>query len=490
MRRARWIFLMMLAFVAVARAISVDEGYWDGSTLFKIRHIEILDDRGRALDGLVIRGYTGAAASRKNMDALHAEVKEYLLSRGFPFATILSEATLDSSSPKTVDLNIRVHLGDAFKLGEVRPLETRTQSEVVSRLALWKTGESFSPERLEQGLKRLGRTGYYESAALTGLFRDSLRNLIYPVLRIPDLPGNRLSGLLGYDSKALTGSQLTGFADLHLINMFGTARDLDFTFDSRAGNEREVHLAYVEPWILQLPVGARVEVNFLQQDTLFWEWNRDLTFFQDLNFNSRLEVRFGDQQNRDLILATQTHALRSGLRWIYDGRDRVPLTSSGYRMEVGATGLRRQTGDSLYYLVQGSGIVDSWIPLTSRIGLKLGLHAASNFPLSRMNQGELYFVGGANSLRGYREREFPTNAYVLGQAELQLWLNRRGRLFAFTDPGLVNRLVSEYSWRRVIGYGAGIEISKGNWGLALTYALSPERAPGDGLLHVGVDNRF
>ncbi len=118
------------------------------------------------------------------------------------------------------------------------------------------------------------------------------------------------------------------------------------------------------------------------------------------------------------------------------------------------------------------------------------MHSATNFPLNRLNLGDLYFVGGANSLRGYQEREFPTNAYAYGQFELQTWLGRKGRLFAFTDPGIVNRVVGEYSFRRVLGYGVGIELSKGDWGLSLSYALSLERGPSDGLLHVGVDNKF
>ena len=69
-------------------------------------------------------------------------------------------------------------------------------------------------------------------------------------------------------------------------------------------------------------------------------------------------------------------------------------------------------------------------------------------------------------------------------------MGRRGRLFAFAAPGLINRLVGEYYWRHALGYGAGVELSKGEWSIAISYALNPDRGPGNGLLHVGVDNRF
>jgi outer membrane protein assembly factor BamA len=479
-----------------AREKAVDEGYWAAvdsvqwGPLFKIHSIRIFDEQENPLEGIPVKRYTGIAANRKNIMALQAEIKRYFLNQGFPFAVIHSDAQADSMKIGWVDVEFHIHRGYGYKLGIPKVSETRSKPEIVQRLALWESDDTYNESRVNLGLQRLRRRGYFESTELTGLFRDSTRNLIYPALRLPDAHDNHLSGLLGYDSKATSVNKLTGYIDLHLLNLFGTARDLDFSFDGRAGNEREAHLVYAEPWLFGTPVGTRLELNFLQQDTVFWEWNRGLTLFQDLSFTSRLEAQFGDQENRDAILGIHTRALRSGLRLIIDARDRVPLTASGYHTELGVTGIRRNIVDSLYYLAQGTGKIECWVPLISRQGLKFGLNMASNLPLNRINRGEIFYVGGANSLRGYREREFWTNAYALGQLEWQLWLGRGGRLFAFTDPGLVNHLSGEYSFHRVIGYGAGMELSKGDWGISFTYALNPERAPGDALLHLGVDNRF
>ncbi len=332
-----------------ARAVA--EGYWsamadssrgvDPGPLFTLNRIVVLNDRGNPV-AMPVNGFTGAPASRKNLEALQAEVRHDLLNRGFPFAVIRSRVQIDSLKQNEVDVELRVHFGDAYKLGGLRLLETRTAPEVVRRLALWKIGEPYSEDRLTLGLNRLSRTGYFESVEMAGLFRDSTRNLLYPALRLPDLQDNQLSGLLGYDSKAQNGGQLTGYVNLHLVNLFGTARDLDFTFNSQPGGEREAHLAYVEPWIFSSSVGARVELDFLQQDSTSWEWNRNLILFQDLSFTSRMEIQFGDQENSNV--GVQTHALRSGLSLIFDGRDRVPLTASGYRVQVGVTGVRRETG--------------------------------------------------------------------------------------------------------------------------------------------------
>ncbi len=488
------------------RVAAMAQGYWSAAAdssglfwgpLFLIRHVAVRDEDGYPLDGLALRGYSGSVASRKNLTALQQEVRAFLLDHGFPFAVLHCQARPDSLGHPAVDVLVHVRRGDAYKFGGLTLYggSTHMQPETVRRLSLLEIGEPYDQRRLEEALQRLRRTGYFETADWVGLYRDSTRNLLYPALALVESHQNQLGGLLGYDSKAAANQDLTGYLDIHLVNILGTARDFDFTFDSRPDQEREAHLAYVEPWPLGLPVGVRLELDFLQQDTTYWEWNRRAVFFKDLGFKSRLEIRVGNQENQDAVADQHTEAWQSGLALGFDNRDRAAFTTSGSHAEIGVTGMRRDTQDSSYYLVQSTGAVEAWFPFPHRLGLKFGASAATNFPLAgRFNLGELYYVGGARLLRGYSEHEFLTNAYVVGEAEAQYGLGRKGRVFLFTDPGLVNRLVGDYYWRQVLGYGVGIELSKGGdkgeWSVAVTYALNPDRGPGDGLIHLGVDNRF
>ena len=485
---------------AISQAIAA--GYWDAEegkergTIFTLGTVSVRNPQDSLLDGYSIEPWIGAIANQKNLISIQDAMQTYLLNHGFPFATFTSDAKVDSLGRPLVYLTLTLISGDAFKLGGIRTLETRTRPDVVRRLGLWKVGEPYSQDRLEQGLTRLRRTGYFESVDRSGLFRDSTRNLLYPSFRLPDARANRVGGVLGYDSKAPKENRLGGYLDVHLINLFGTARDFDFGFESRTQTEREARLAYVEPWLLHLSLGLRLELNYLQQDSSFWEWNRNAVFFQDLGFKSRVEMGLGLQDNYEAAVPSvssrrQSEAIQSSIRLIIDNRDRVPLTFSGYRTEIGFTGWRREEGDSSYFVVQSQWSGETWLPFSQKGGLKLTLRSATNLPLKgRFNRGELYTVGGSRSLRGYREREFLTNAYALGDAEFYTWLNRRSRLFAFISPGLVNRLEGDYYWRQVLGYGAGIELAKGDWSLAVSYALNPERSFGDGFLHMRVDNRF
>ncbi len=477
---------------------------WVQGPRFRLRTIAVCDEGGRPLEGWGGSEWTGEPATRRNLETVQASVLGDFRKKGFPFVTLITLPEADTSGLPFVDLVVKVRRGAGFKLGQPLVQQTRTQPAVLRRLALWVRGESYDPDRIEKGLRRLRRLGYFESTEWSDLYQDSARNVLYPLLRLPDLHASSMGGLLGYDSKAAEGDRLTGFLDVLLQNMRGTARDFAFSFESRPGQMREASIAYTEPWIASLPIGARWEASIRQQDTLFEEWNQDLVVFRDLDFSSRVEARFGAQANRHTLEDGNTslsRAYRSGVRVTYDTRDRAPFTRLGTQAEASLSGMRRSFdatgssgsgngGDSAYFLVQGKATLARWEPLTERLGLWLALRGASNFPLNRLNRGELWEVGGARSLRGYRERAFQTNAYLLGDAELQLAMGRRGRLIGFASPGLVNRPVGKADPQKVLGYGAGMELAQADWSVTLTYALNPDRSPGNGFLHVALENRF
>jgi len=112
------------------------------------------------------------------------------------------------------------------------------------------------------------------------------------------------------------------------------------------------------------------------------------------------------------------------------------------------------------------------------------------FERSLENRGNLFSVGGANSIRGYRENEFLTNLFVYQNIELLYLISPKNRLMAFIDPALINKNEGDIYWRKIMGYGVGLELGSKDWIFGLSYALNPYRSFGEGLLHFKVVNRF
>jgi hypothetical protein len=448
--------------------------------------------------------YLSLAASQAHMEAMRASIVSVLRREGYAFAafTLLPAPAATNQPAHRLHLTLRVWPGSGYKFGGWVARGTRTRPEVLSRLSLLEFGESFDDARIGKGMSRLRRLGYYASVDSVALVRDTERNLLYPVLQVTDDLANRVGGLLGYDSEAEgSASSLSGFVDVHLVNVRGTARDVDFKFESRpredGKTDREASLIYVEPWLPGLPVGLRLSGSIWLQDSLYDQIDAAAALLLDLDMSARLEITLSRQWSHDFLLMTESEAYAGGMGLKLDHRDRAPFTLSGYRIEVRTQGIRRElsgAGDSSRYLLQGFLRGESFLPLGRRWLLRSLVEAGGDWPRDPLPvRGDRFDIGGAQSLRGYREREFSTALYGFAQGELQYLLAGRGRALLFAAPGLIDRIdpvERTVWWRRVLGYGAGLALGSEAWSVGLLYALNPERRFDDGLLHVTVENRF
>jgi len=490
----------------------LSQGYFDAridgeellkGSLYKIGRVKF--NSITSLPSLSLSQYQGQPASRVNADNIVEELKDVLLSSGFIFSFL--EFDLEPVPGKhRVNLLISINTGSRFKLGGLVFKGTKTRQKTLERMSMLETGETYNYSRIEQAIKKLSRSGYFSDVYQKILARDSLKNLVYPILNLTDLKVNNISGILGYNNEDnRKGSALNGLVDIKLINLLGTARDFNFHFSAR-NKEKQIDLEYVEPWLLTLPLGASLNLHLLIEDSVYIESSYGSTLFQDINFNSRYNLSFLRQFNetfffrdsftgfRDTVIFTsrKSEAFISGIELIQDFRDRAPNTLSGGYFKVKFNGIRRTEADSVSYLVQNLTESHFWIPISKRFILKTKAASAFSWPLkaSLNNRGNLFQVGGAGTIRGYREKEFLTNAYVYSNIELQYLLSTKNRVMILTDPGLVNKRSGDIYWNRVLGYGFGMDLGSKDWVFAIRYALSRERSFANGLLHVKIENRF
>ena len=440
-----------------------------------------------------ITAFTGQGATIQNLKAIGELVRRFLLDHGHPFAVLNFDFTTRDDLAR-LDLAVLIDGGEGFKYGGFKFSGSRIQADPLERLSLLVYGESFSESRIKLAQEKLFRTGYFESVVPGTLYRDSTRNLLYPSLLLSDLKGNRLSGILGYDSEKKGPNGVNGYLDIHLINLRGTARDLDFNFESKQTGQntgmKEARLAYTEPWILRTPIGAKVNMQASLEDSVYDETDAGLELFQDLDFHSRYLVALSWQFNHDYFQRNRSSAQIAGLGFQFDMRDQVPATLNGMRLLLRLNGVHRDLSDRSYFLLQNRSELGLWKNLGRWVGY-LQFVGSGNWPLNRQtNRGDLYAVGGANSIRGFREREFLTNLYLFGNIEAQFLLAPHSRASIFVVPALINRLGGDVTWQRQMGYGIGMESGSKDWTFGISYALNPNRSIGNGFIHIRVTNNF
>jgi outer membrane protein assembly factor BamA len=109
---------------------------------------------------------------------------------------------------------------------------------------------------------------------------------------------------------------------------------------------------------------------------------------------------------------------------------------------------------------------------------------------------DLDLVGGAASLRGYREGEFRASRWAVLRLEYGVFTADDGRAFLFLDQGALYRPFLEDSatarsttlYRP--GYGIGFEAPLSLGRLALTLGYGRGDGPLDGKIHVRLTSRF
>jgi hypothetical protein len=237
-------------------------------------------------------------------------------------------------------------------------------------------------------------------------------------------------------------------------------------------------------------VGARVDLRVAIEDSVYDERSGEISLFQDIDFRSRYMIAFARQTNREFASGSGTEADIAGLGFRFDARDRAPGTLNGTLFSSRVNGVRRELADSSYYLVQSISELSLWRNAGRWVALAQ-VSGSGNWPLRRdPNRGELHALGGSNTLRGFREREFLTDLFVFGNFEAQFLVAPGSRASLFVAPALINRLGGSVDWRRKVGYGAGLESGARDWTFGISYALNPERALGDGFVHLRVVNNF
>ncbi|RJQ57442.1 MAG: hypothetical protein C4517_17520, partial [Stygiobacter sp.] len=114
---------------------------------------------------------------------------------------------------------------------------------------------------------------------------------------------------------------------------------------------------------------------------------------------------------------------------------------------------------------------------------------------SSLELSDLYFLGGTNSLRGYREKQFQGNRILWSNLEYRYLISGRTYAFAFFDSGYFLRNEDEQlkipqNSAYKTGYGFGLNIETGLGVLGVSFALGNGDSFTDGKIHFGIINEF
>ncbi len=296
------------------------------------------------------------------------------------------------------------------------------------------------------------------------------------LIRIREGAVNRFDGVLGYvpaGGGSAEGGYVMGYADIELRNLFGTGRKLATRWVRENPSTQDLSLRYLEPWVASLPVNAELGFAQRKQDSTYVRRSYDVSLTlmvtEELTLGLSIDQTNVFPSERLNNPVGESRIVNIGGEIRYDARDDPVTPERGVyyatSYEWGAKNLSRagkETGDRTGRI---SFDLEYYLSPLSRQVLASSFHGR-DFQSSLMDQSDLFRLGGATTLRGYREGQFIGSRLLWSSFEYRLLVGRRSFGYGFLDFGYASLpdrpaggLVKSEITR--LGYGIGLRIDSG-----------------------------
>ena len=437
---------------------------------------------------------------------------DYAADSGFPFAKIeIGKITFRQDDDKNIaDVDIKIKEGKRVYVQGVRIKgNTYTVDKVILRELDFSRGYIFSKSKMDEIPEQLMRLQIFKNVSLSGI------NLVKDdsvVINIEVQEGNSIlvDGVIGYVPQSAgnkSGGDITGLLNLSLKNIFGTARKFDVHWQKPDDFSEEFNLRYTEPWILDYPAAVTVGLDRTVRDSSFIKWNTYLNtrirILENLvaiaGISRKLSFPDSASSRNNRLLRNEVINLELGLE--YDTRDYPINPRSGlYYSNSYAYGFKNNYGPSYFFIEDSVAKKETLQTLQLHVGWYYNLW--SNQVLSvelngkqvkgdRLQLTDLFWFGGSQSLRGYRENQFWGKVVAWANLEYRFILNRNSRLFIFSDWGFYQALDNSVKDNQVLpGYGLGIRFETPLGIMGVDYGLGKGDSFRDGKIHFGITSQF
>lgn len=440
---------------------------------------------------------------RRVADLLHS----YDL-QGYPFVQVWIDSLSFDAEQDVVHLSLFVVEGRQRTLENVAVEGSQqTKPDLVVKMSGLEPGQPYQGEMLRDAYLRLKSSG---------VFTD----VTYPKLRVsPDGQGvdavlvveefrrsNSFAAVLGY-AAAEEGQddQLSGFVQLGLNNIGGTLKDLHALWTNDGRGRSETRLQYRDRFFLGRLVTAGLRLEQIGQDTLYTWQSAGIEAGRPAGRLGRNLVSFSVGVHADRNVFSEGALLRS---WRYRMNTGITLVRGDPRRRTFADLTTRFTlarkksyfrdtdiNELLNQYIlefEGEGSVGLMRSLSLYLELVYrGLESAEGeVPLS-----EQFYIGGARTLRGYRENQFHSRRVATARTELRIGPSPDENLYVFVDNGYI--LQEVLTPAGVVpgdlfktGYGFGLRTRSQIGVVGLSFGLGDEVSLGQAKVHILLEQNF
>ena len=428
---------------------------------------------------------------------------------GYPFASANVDdiRVEDSAGLALVTVRIAIEEGEPFYINEISiEGNKQTNKDVIVRETRIEKGERFNEEKVGEVKRRGERLNFFNSVSDPTLYMREGRGGL--LIRVEEGNTNLFDGIIGYQPGRTEDEPgfVTGLVNVSFRNLFGTGRWFNARWERATQEVTELELGYLEPWLFSLPLNLQGNYYQRQQDSLYIR----RTFTARATYLATSTLSFSANASTAAVIPALTtttvntlnnsSTLTGGLELRLDTRDNIYNPLSGIILRNYFSGgnksfTRQGTGEKVTDFIQRIEFDVHWFhQLWPRHIIAISLHGR-DLNGNELDISDLYRVGGANTLRGYREEQFTGTTIGWTNLEYRFSLGRRSFAFAFFDLGYIFQEEDERYQRprfdeSKTGYGIGGRLETGLGVMGVSYALGEGDSFDTGKIHFALVNEF
>ena len=469
-------------------------GFWHVAVAFSMRRDDatvafaIVEGAQTRVASVEIKGdpvfdLSGAFGLARGMALLESDLSQRLdrllrfyEDRGYPFCALHPDVRFDRDGAR---VQVVVSPGPLVHVNAVRfEGNQTTREDVLLRHISFVVGEMYDQRRVDAFVRQLQNLPFIDRVYTPELVATGDEMAL--VIGVEESRHTRIEGVLGVGS----GQGLTGEIALDVLNFSGGGREGYALWSRRGVGLSNLRVSYREPYVLNSPLSGWGAVDMVARTgyvTHKFGGGADVSVGEGARFFGGVAHRrvLPDSSGLGFFEGERMWSLESGVRFDRRGRD-MNGWQAEIRGEIGevSDGIRRvQWGvDGQVFLPVGRRSVIAGRARALWVGQKGDVPQTAGI-----------WVGGAQSLRGYREEMFwGTNAGWVN-VEWRWLLGPQARLFAFVDAGRIEGAGSR-SWP--VSYGVGL-LANGRMGaVGIDYGLPRGESLGQGMVHVRMVSAF
>ena len=451
---------------------------------------------------------------------------------GYPKVEIEPKNIQLSPEIGTINFELNIREGAQVKIGEVKISGLKkTKTQVALREIHVKPNDNFKQRDIDTSYRRLRNLGYFYQVNPNVLEAGETEDRINFHARVTEARTGQLNGVVGYappDSDTDAAPQLTGVFEARETNLLGTGRQVNFYWKS--GLLQILRFGYAEPWIFGKPLTIGIEYGQLKQ--------RNLNRGQLQGFSDNAPEIVSEEQSGSISATTSFGRVFEGVMTLgykqinvpnvgppsvttptldfqtpifSDPRATSPTEPTPYIGTKYSVTLRLTRDTRDYFLNPTRGRRDSiavevsrsdfrlrkaWLslqqyfPTWRKQTIAVELHGAAAWGVN-IPPTELFYLGGATTLRGYDEDWFSGPRRVYANLEYRFLVGPDSQIFVFTDLGAVTLIETPSAFDTLrVGYGFGARLESRGGILRINYGLAAGESLLRGKIHVNLGAAF